>query len=67
MWKFLQLFNSTTPKNIDKKVEVPVINNDTVLNNEVNEKTEDSVDVAVKGKVSNILGKFKNLKFKNLL
>ena len=57
----------TTPKvstqNLSTEAQSEV-NNDVVLNNEASEKTEDSVDVAVKGKVSNILGKFKNLKFK---
>ena len=53
-----------TSENIDKKVEVPVINNDTVLNNEVNEKIKEDVSDSAKNKVSNILGKFKNLKFK---
>ncbi len=53
-----------TSENIDKKVEIPVINNDTVLNNEVNEKIKEDVSDSAKNKVSNILGKFKNLKFK---
>ena len=39
-------------------------NNDVTLSNEAVEKGEDSVDLSAKGKVSNILGKFKNLKFK---
>ncbi len=58
---------ATTPKvstqNLSTEAQSEV-NNDVVLNNEASEKTEDSVDVAAKGKVSNILGKFKNLKFK---
>ena len=57
----------TTPKvstqNLSTKTQSEV-NNDVALSNEASEKTEDSVDVAAKGKVSNILGKFKNLKFK---
>ena len=58
---------ATTPKVSTQNLsteEQSEVNNDVVLNNEASEKTEDSVDVAVKGKVSNILGKFKNLKFK---
>ncbi len=57
----------TTPKvstqNLSTETQSEV-NNDVALSNEASEKTEDSVDVAAKGKVSNILGKFKNLKFK---
>ncbi len=38
--------------------------NETTLDNNVVEKTEESVDAAPKNKISNILGKFKNLKIK---
>ena len=49
-------------QNINNQVE-PVAN-DVAVNNEVTEKTEESVNATAKNKVSNILGKFKNLKFK---
>ena len=59
--------SSTTPnvstQNISTEAQ-PEINNDVTLSNEAAEKAEDSANVSVKGKVSNILGKFKNLKFK---
>ena len=38
--------------------------NETTLNNNEVEKTEESVDAAPKNKISNIFGKFKNLKIK---
>ena len=38
--------------------------NETTLNNNEAEKTEESVDAAPKNKISNIFGKFKNLKIK---
>tara|TARA_B100000963_G_scaffold223659_1_gene195024 strand:+ start:17025 stop:19469 length:2445 start_codon:yes stop_codon:yes gene_type:complete len=38
--------------------------NDTTLDNNAVEKNEESVDVAPKNKISNIFGKFKNLKIK---
>ena len=38
--------------------------NETPLNNDEVEKTEESVDAAPKNKISNIFGKFKNLKIK---
>ena len=38
--------------------------NETLLNNNEVEKTEESVDAAPKSKISNIFGKFKNLKIK---
>ena len=38
--------------------------NETTLNNNVVEKTEETVDTSPKNKVASILGKFKNVKFK---
>ena len=38
--------------------------NETTIDTNVSEKTEDRVDAAPKNKISNILGKFKNLKIK---
>ena len=52
-----------TKQNISTTVE-SAVNNDVALSNKSLEKTEGSVDTTTKGKVSNILGKFKNLKFK---
>ncbi len=49
-------------QNINNQVEPAA--NEVALSNEVNEKTEESVNTTAKDKVSNILGKFKNLKFK---
>ena len=41
--------------------------NETTLNNNEVEKTEESVDAAPKNKISNIFGKFKSLKIKKPL
>ena len=49
-------------QNINNQVKPAA--NDVVVSNEVTEKTEESVNTTAKDKVSNILGKFKNLKFK---
>ncbi len=54
---------NVSTQNISTEVQSGV-NNDVTLSNEAAEKAEDSVDVTAKSKVSNILGKFKNLKFK---
>ncbi len=51
-------------QNISTAAESAVNNNDVTLSDKSLEKTEASVDTTTKGKVSNILGKFKNLKFK---
>ena len=54
---------NVSTQNISTEVQSGV-NNDVTLSNEAAEKAEDSVDATAKSKVSNILGKFKNLKFK---
>ena len=51
-------------QNISTTAESAVNNNNVTLSDKSLEKTEASVDTTTKGKVSNILGKFKNLKFK---
>ena len=59
--------STTTSEEIKQNISTTVesaVNNDVTLNHEAVEKTEESVDAAAKSKVSNILGKFKNLKFK---
>ena len=59
--------STTTSEEIKQNISTTVesaVNNDVTLNHEAVEKTEKSVDAAAKSKVSNILGKFKNLKFK---
>jgi len=59
--------STTTPNVSTQKISTEAqsgVNNDVTLNNEVTEKTEESVNTTAKEKVSNILGKFKNLKFK---
>ena len=62
--------STTTSEEIKQNISTTVesaVNNDVTLNHEAVKKTEESVDAAAKSKVSNILGKFKNLKFKKLL
>ncbi len=59
--------STTTSEEIKQNISTTAesaVNNDVTLNHEAVEKTEKSVDAAAKSKVSNILGKFKNLKFK---
>ena len=59
--------STTTSEEIKQNINPTAesaVNNDVTLNHEAVEKTEKSVDAAAKSKVSNILGKFKNLKFK---
>ena len=59
--------STTTSEEIKQNISTTVesaVNNDVTLNHEAVKKTEESVDAAAKSKVSNILGKFKNLKFK---
>ena len=59
--------STTTSEEIKQNINPTAesaVNNDVTLNHEAVKKTEESVDAAAKSKVSNILGKFKNLKFK---
>ena len=59
---------STEPKPQEKTEDISPQTttnvNETTLNNNEVEKTEESVDAAPKNKISNIFGKFKNLKIK---
>ena len=51
-------------QNINDEIGSVVNNNDAVLNNEVGEKPKETVKATAQNKVSSILGKLKNIKFK---
>tara|TARA_B100000963_G_scaffold114503_1_gene99743 strand:+ start:1588 stop:3963 length:2376 start_codon:yes stop_codon:yes gene_type:complete len=55
--------SEATPQNINK-VEEPVVNKEVSMANETDSTVSEGSEDSGKGKVSNILGKFKNLKFK---